>query len=166
VELASFNSYWKNGSLLLKWETTTELNSYLFEIQASNDQVVWEVVTTQTASGFSSTPKIYSAVVLDPQTFYRIKMLDRDGSFTYSNTINVDTPTSGLMEYYNQALQISLRQDADAQVFVYSSAGKLIKQTNSQGRYFVVPMQDIPSGIYIAQLVRASLPAVYLRFAR
>ncbi len=98
VELATFNYFIDANTVTLNWITATEVNNDGFEIQRTegleNDLTTkWKPIGfingkgTTTESSFYS----YSDAGLQPGNYlYRLKIIDIDGSFEYSNEINVE----------------------------------------------------------------------------
>ncbi len=97
VELKSFNVYILGNSVELNWTTATETNNSGFEIQkevGSKHSAVsnWEKIGFVPGFGTTTKPKSYSFTDEDITTGiykYRLKQIDFDGSFTYSNEIEI-----------------------------------------------------------------------------
>ena len=111
VELVSFSANVSNNSVALNWITATELNNAGFEIQRkqvfSQQSLVgneeWNVLGLVIGKGTTTESQSYSFVDQNLSTgkyIYRLKQIDFDGSFTYSNEIEVDLslPTSLSLE--------------------------------------------------------------------
>lgn len=75
--------------VLLEWETATEVNNYGFDVEASNDNKNWNVIGFVDGHGNSNSPKSYSFVVKDGSQYYRLKQIDTDGGFEYSDVVEV-----------------------------------------------------------------------------
>ncbi len=76
----------------LKWQTATEINNDYFEIQRSKDGVSWEYVGEVKGSGTTNHIKNYQFNDMNPlveQSYYRIKQVDYDGAFDFSETKSV-----------------------------------------------------------------------------
>ncbi|MDA3860065.1 MAG: T9SS type A sorting domain-containing protein [Melioribacteraceae bacterium] len=107
VELTSFTAKSINNSILLAWQTATEVNNYGFEIQRQNQvssienqdkNQSWENIGFVEGHGNSNSPRDYSFIDENPLqgiTQYRLKQMDTDGGFEYSKIIEVelDVPT-------------------------------------------------------------------------
>ena len=92
VTLTSFSLSKEEKNVRLNWNTTSETNSDQFEIQRSRDAKQWMKLGSIKAKGESSANLVYT--YLDPQpgsgnNFYRLKMIDRDGTFAYSSIRNI-----------------------------------------------------------------------------
>jgi len=98
VELTSFSGQALDNTILLNWQTATEVNNYGFEIERKIFETVnWENIGFVEGHGNSNSPKDYSFVDANPQRSelsYRLKQIDTDGSFEYSDIIKVqlDSP--------------------------------------------------------------------------
>jgi hypothetical protein len=98
VELISFNSALIDNKVQLNWTTATETNNKGFEIErarrSSSNYAEAGWVTIGFVPGFGTTtePKSYSFVDEDVTTGiykYRLKQIDFDGTFTFSNETEV-----------------------------------------------------------------------------
>jgi hypothetical protein len=106
VELISFVSEVNGNKITLNWMTATEVNSYGFNVERSDtplhfpsregkeqsDRGVWETIGFVEGSGNSNSTKLYSFVDKDITSgsySYRLKQIDIDGSYSYSNIVEV-----------------------------------------------------------------------------
>ncbi len=82
-----------NGNdVSLNWKTQTEINSKQFEIERSTDGINFSQIAVKQAAGNTISEIQYSQI--DPNMassvyYYRLKMVDIDGKFTYSNVVVV-----------------------------------------------------------------------------
>jgi hypothetical protein len=98
VELTSFTASIINGSVTLNWQTATEINNSGFEIERSvisNEvkNLIWEEIGFVNGYGTTTSAKQYSFTDNSPLSgnlYYRLKQMDFDGSFTYSNELEVN----------------------------------------------------------------------------
>lgn len=92
VTLISFSAAAEEQNVRLNWNTSSETNSDRFEIQRSRDGKNWAALASVEAKGESVANQAYT--YLDQQAkpgnnFYRLKMIDRDGTFAFSSIKNV-----------------------------------------------------------------------------
>lgn len=93
VTLNNFSAKNDNEANLLKWSTSTEINSNYFEIQRSNDGVNFSKIGLVYASGNTSTLKQYQFTDKQPLkglNLYRLSVVDLDGKMKYSKVISVE----------------------------------------------------------------------------
>ena len=96
VELTTFTASVKNNSVLLNWQTATEINNYGFEIQkseVSSQNSEFETVGFVDGHGNSNSPKEYSFKDenITAGTYkYRLRQIDNDGQFKYSKVVEIE----------------------------------------------------------------------------
>jgi hypothetical protein len=95
VELTSFNATLKDEGVQLEWTTATEINNMGFEIQR-NQSAEWETIGFVEGSGTTSEITNYqfyndlSESNSSMNLKYRLKQIDFNGVFSYSNIVEVD----------------------------------------------------------------------------
>lgn len=102
VELTFFTSLVIGNDVTLNWKTATEINNFGFQVErreTKNERTDdWGIVGFINGNGTISEPQSYSFVDRGLQAGeyqYRLKQIDYNGTFEYSNTIEVEisTPT-------------------------------------------------------------------------
>jgi hypothetical protein len=93
VTLISFTGSYRNQLTTLSWETANEQNFDHFELERSGNAAEFNTIAFKTASNGSGRLNYQHADDLsaaDGNTFfYRLKMVDQDGKFKYSNVIMI-----------------------------------------------------------------------------
>ena len=93
IVLGGFEAVIADCQAKINWHTEQELNTLKFIIEKSTDVNTWETVADVAAAGNSATRRNYTAsdakVESKKVTYYRLKAIDKDGKFSYSNIINV-----------------------------------------------------------------------------
>ncbi len=85
-------------STLLNWETANEINMQGFDVERSNDGNNFSKIDFVKAIGINNTTSNYSYIdndALDQQSivlYYRLKIINKDGTFKYSNIITINLP--------------------------------------------------------------------------
>ncbi len=93
VELTSFSAEVSEQEIVLNWTTATELNNQGFEIERSFDNVKFEIVGFVPGFGTTTESKNYSYKIADFTSgiqHYRLKQIDFDGTYEYSEVIEVE----------------------------------------------------------------------------
>ena len=169
VELISFTANFQQGKISLNWSTSTEKNNYGFEIQRSNDNLAFVKIGFITGNGTVTEKKDYSLVdgnINAKKYYYRLKQIDLDGTFTYSNVIEVGTQFPEKFELlqnypnpFNPATNISFTLPADSRVTlsVFNILGELVETLINKeltaGRHNVVfDASKYVSGVFIYKL--------------
>ncbi len=92
VELLTFTAESLNNSIVLLWSTATEVNNDYFEVQRSENGEQFKSVGTVKGAGNSSKELNYEFTDLQPidnLSYYRLKQVDFDGDYKYSDVISV-----------------------------------------------------------------------------
>ena len=95
IKLLAFWGDRSNGKHVLQWITAQERNASHFEIEQSSDAINFKPIGTVQASNNSNISRQYKFInpfVFAKNNYYRLKMIDFDGSFEYSNVILLVEP--------------------------------------------------------------------------
>ena len=92
IELVEFTGWYNGVENELHWTTATEINSDYFEIQRSLNGIDFMTIGTTPAAGNSM--ELLNYIFYDDApgsgiNYYRLKMVDIDGSYDYSNIIAI-----------------------------------------------------------------------------
>jgi len=162
VELISFKADKQNQTVLLTWKTAQEQNSDRFEIERSSNGTAFNSKGSVAAAGNTNSITNYSFKDIDPMNginYYRLKQVDKDGSFIYSRTVSVSFDASkNLIVFPNPVsdrLYIRLpQQNHYATIRVMDASGKLVLQKSfGSSATAEVNVDGLPKGWYILQLV-------------
>ena len=94
VELTSFTANASEGLVELSWITATETNNQGFEVQRSSGSE-FETIAFVNGHGTTTESQAYSYSDRDVKVgsySYRLKQVDFDGTFEYSNVVEVEVP--------------------------------------------------------------------------
>ena len=178
VELTSFTASVVDGNVVLNWITATELNNSGFEVQkavtlSAEKRQTWEAIGFVNGNGTSTETHTYSFADQNPvagKSYYRLKQIDFDGSFEYSNIVEVDLtlPIEFSLEQnypnpFNPAtsIQYTISSKQNVQLLVYNVLGKeiatLVNEEKPAGNYKVnFDASKLSSGVYFYQLQAGS----------
>ena len=99
VNLEGFTASYRNNNVQLSWSTATELNASHFEILRSSDGIHYATIGTVAAAGNTSSITQYSYNDNNPspsRNYYRLKIVDLDGSAEFSKIISIRANASGI----------------------------------------------------------------------
>jgi hypothetical protein len=139
TELLRFRAELQNNEVLCLWTTLQEKNCDFFELEHLNKNSVWEKIAQIEANGEVSSLSDYSAVHPYPHqgvNYYRLKIVDLDGSFFYSNIAAVTLKESNGISYWWESTNSigvrieSLNNDL-IDLSLYDASAKLIWNRNS-----------------------------------
>ena len=103
VELTSFTAIENNGIVELNWETATEVNNRMFEIQRQSRGTELFTIGFVNGHGTTTEPQFYSFTdesLQHGKYQYRLKQIDLDGSYEYSSIVEIviETPKEFSLE--------------------------------------------------------------------
>jgi hypothetical protein len=128
IKLLSFIGNASDGKVLLNWKTTDQVGFGHFEVERSTDGTSFSVIGNQESSDANVIENSYSYEdYLLPRNgilFYRLKMVDLDGSFTYSPIVRVEIGvTMKFKAWINLGTELRVEVDHDTEVDVFNSLG-------------------------------------------
>ncbi len=167
IDLLSFTgSLQTNNSALLNWKTAHEVNAAYFDVERSIDALNFTAIGRVTAVGNINTQD-YSLVDNDASKqqsliiYYRLKLVDKDGNFRYSNVISISlSGTRGkirvLPNPVSDKATATLWPAADGMVKaeLVDNMGRVVSVYSLQVRKdvvssFTLNMSHLSAGIYI-----------------
>ncbi|MGG7666957.1 GEVED domain-containing protein [Dyadobacter sp. BHUBP1] len=159
VTLASFDVTTETSTAILSWSTTSETNSDYFEIQRSNNARDWQAVGIQKSHGESSALIKYSFVDQTPSkgiNYYRLKMVDFDGTFAFSRIRETSFQTlPGMVAFPNPASGVVFLKAADMTIRNYGLIdmnGRVILAGDYQPANGI-DVSKLPVGTYLIRAV-------------
>lgn len=161
VELTSFSGVGTAEGTALVWGTSSEVNNSHFEIQRSFDGSVWESIGIVEGSGNSNDEIEYEFVdnsIVSSVNYYRIKQVDYNGDFKYSNSISFNTNNSEpqLSILANgQSPIVAVNGVSDAKINILSMNGKAVWEKQAIEGYWL-DLSFLPNGNYIVMVESAN----------
>lgn len=158
LKLGDFTAAGKPAGIQLNWETITEQNTSHFDIERSSDGSSFTTIGQVTARGNSTDKQYYTFTDQQPAAgtnFYRLKMIDLDGSYTYSRIIAIKNST-GLL-----SLQLFPNPATDVLQVQIPATGKeeiIISITDAAGKTMYWKEMHITEGINAASIPVLQLP--------
>jgi hypothetical protein len=171
VKFVSFTANVINKKATLIWKTATEVNNFGFEIERGTSETPFTRIGFVDGAGNSLSEKEYSFVDelnRSDHYSYRLKQIDFDGSFAYSNTVEVNfefIPTDySLSQNYpnpfNPSTKISWYSPVDSRqtLKIYDAIGNLVTvlvdEYKPAGSYEIeYQAGGLSSGVYYYTLI-------------
>jgi hypothetical protein len=177
VELTSFTANLVSTGIQLNWQTATETNNLGFEIERRIHSTGSGFVTIGFVNGAGTTtePQQYSFsdnnITSAGVYSYRLKQIDTDGSFSYSEEILVDFAAPDdftLKQNYpnpfnpSTTIEFVLGEESFVKLEIFNMLGErvssLVNEVRQPGvNQVIFNAGSLPSGTYIAKLESAQL---------
>ena len=173
VELTSFAAGYENNKVILSWTTSSELNNQGFDIERASSLTSplqeWNKIGFVSGNGTTTETNSYQFIdnsISSNKYYYRLKQVDFDGTFEYSNVVEVEINTvaefalnQNYPNPFNPSTRISftLPQTANVKLSVFNLLGEkvaeLVNEVKSSGFYEVdFNGTDLTSGMYLYRL--------------
>ena len=160
VEFISYNtkSNYEQKAVEVIWSTTTEENSASFVIERSTDGYNFTPIGSVRAAGNSEESHNYTFFDIAPYigtSYYRIKQIDKDGKFVYTNVmvqnyVNSASNQEMVIEVSQQRLQLNFPTYIEkGQLEVINSIGQLVESKTLEVNAYTANLDVALNGIYI-----------------
>ncbi|MBO2011873.1 T9SS type A sorting domain-containing protein [Hymenobacter negativus] len=165
VELTKFSATAVGTAVQVAWTTASEKNSAYFEVQRSANGLRFEALTQVAAQGTSTRLHNYESRDAQPlpgQSYYRLRMVDRDGTYSYSPVATVRfgkaSGPASITLYPNPSTGSSFHiasqnvPTGPAAVRLFDLQGRLVSQYSvdfTQPDVAIKPNQALAAGMYV-----------------
>lgn len=185
LNLLSFSGKTNEGNTELTWETANEKAFAGFDVERSSDGRSYQRIgnvpsrannsTTQTSYNYTD------ATVIAGNWYYRLKIIDKDGTFKYSTVVQINNATGRQAAYSLQPNAIKgkvlnlvsmLADQPDIQVRIIDAVGRVwhketIKASVMNAGKVGITMPALPAGMYYLQVRDAKTGAMQsLKFSK
>jgi uncharacterized protein (DUF2141 family) len=156
LHLLSFSGSRHAGYNQLQWQTAGEINTKRFELEMGIDGRNFVKIATinATASGGNNYSTNDNAVY-NGKVFYRLKMVDADGRFTYSQIIWINGEKAGGVSIYpNPVTGVLNINIGNAKILktnagVYDARGRLSQNVLINSDQQQINVQPLAKGVYV-----------------
>ena len=163
VELIAFSGYRENADVVLEWVTESETNNDRFLVEHSDSSYEFEVIGELPGAGTTSETQVYTLKhtrALRGNNYYRLKQINIDGTFEYSEVIMVNIESTDLftvrptqaedeitIEFYDY-------YDKDIELVIFDVLGrKRMDETLSAGRNAIaIDIENLDTGHYFIRM--------------
>lgn len=174
VELTSFEANVVEESVVLDWETATELDNDYFQIERSLDGEKFIPLGKVRGAGTTPLAQRYDFVDLTPNAgvnYYRLKQVDFDGGFEFSKTISVQMKSDKVSTkiYPSPAtdvLYISAGTTINTVEIFDLTARKVLSYTSDASILTQLEVSQLLSGTYFVHVQFADGNTDMLRFVK
>ncbi|MDW7681979.1 MAG: FlgD immunoglobulin-like domain containing protein [bacterium] len=144
VELAAFSAKTSGQTIKLNWTTISESNNFGFEIQRSEDKILFVKRGFVEGNGTTTSPNSYQFTdsgLISHSYFYRLKQIDYDGGYQFSDVLEVilQPPQNCVLAQnypnpFNPETRIdySIPHAGNVTIEIFDINGRLVRQLISQ----------------------------------
>jgi hypothetical protein len=149
VELTSFTINTDGAKNNLTWSTASERGASHFDIERSRDGKTFEKVGEVKAKGETANYAFTDSKAVSGTSYYRLKMVDFDGTTDYSKIVSVQSYGKGKVKIYPTVTADNLVVEGAKSVTIVNMMGQVVLQREMNSS--VVSLQELPKGIYIVK---------------
>ncbi len=178
LELKSFTGEPMDDHNMLYWSTASEINVSHFLVERSTDGNGFQAMGMVNAVGNSNVLQSYEFMEERPDllTYYRLKMVDEDGTYEYSNIITIErraitkpylalapVPTTGLL-----TLDFFTETDDEITFRILDARGRLLKEVTTTmltGNKLELDLSAYAEGVYLIHMEDKNL-SITKRFVK
>ncbi|MEO8116466.1 MAG: T9SS type A sorting domain-containing protein, partial [Bacteroidota bacterium] len=153
------------NTVLLNWSTANELNNDHFEVERSNDGTNFAMITNIKAGSNPNQVQQYAytdKAALQGDNYYRVKQVDLDGRFTYTDIKKVTL--DGASTFFSirpnpvvdKATLVASTRLNNVRISMVSTTGKTVYTTSqilvNAGDVLTIPVSNLAKGVYIIKI--------------
>ncbi len=164
VTLATFTAVGQEQAIVLTWKTSAETNFEHFELERTLDprdrfDYLATIAPKADATGSTYT---YQDAAIRPNLYYyyRLKMVDLDGSVAYSTVVSARQKVDAAIRVFPNPARSSLTftsPESIASFRLISASGRtVLSQSKLDSTQIDVPLTGLPAGIYVLQTTTKS----------
>jgi Secretion system C-terminal sorting domain/G8 domain len=161
LTLVSFYSSYQNQDIILHWRTENEENINAFEIESNGDGIShWQPLKIIPSMAANAGGYSYSFIVdnseINGDRYFRLKIVDNDGKYTYSKVLFVSSGQTGTISItptlVYSSMNITLPASGRTQVSIYNTRGQLVKTLITGSEVLNIDVSMLTRGEYFLQV--------------
>ncbi|MEY4903699.1 MAG: hypothetical protein RLZZ292_1514 [Bacteroidota bacterium] len=157
IELITFQGKKQKNEVLLTWKTALEQNIRNFDIERSTNGFDFQVIGRSLAKGSNAHYTFIDEHPFQKNNYYRLKMNDLDGTFTYSTIININFVgnQNGIKIYptiFENEIIIQHDEIEIKNIQIIDAAGKRVQSFKDIGTNTRFDLSSLATGIYFIQI--------------
>lgn len=164
IELTQLFVKIKEGEIDVFWETASEINNSYFELQKSYEGINYETIQIISGHGTTNIHSNYEFIdfsVKSGTSYYRLKQVDFNGDFEYSEAIVIVLPNTQTINLYpnpNSGNYFSLDNYNGPidNISVFDSQGRIINLKNQYNQNQFDFETTLQKGIYFVKIIQGS----------
>lgn len=158
LQLISFNGNLINGDALLQWKTNNETNVDYFELERKlpNENSFSKLLDITAKNGSSNAYAFNDRKIPTGTTWYRLKIVDRDGKVSYSGIVSINNKASVFTLFPNPAndvINVVMPLSTTATAYIITVDGKVIKNNiNIVQNLNSINVSSLAKGVYLLKV--------------
>lgn len=164
LQLLSFSGTRQNGISNLDWQTANEENTREFVVERSSNASNWQAAGAVAARGSGSNTYTFQDILsFEGKMYYRLKMMDMDGKYSYSNVIWLSNKTNGNIAIYpNPTKEYVTIAGAKpgTKAILTDARGAVIKVIGVNKPHYKLDLSSLSQGTYFIRFEDGSIQRI------
>jgi hypothetical protein len=160
VDFVAFKGEAKEKVNVLEWETASETNNDHFVVEHSLDGENFDALGTENGRGADNTLTNYRFDHENPSAgvhYYRLKQVDFDARFTYSEIISLRVQEEDQLTVYpNPARDQLTIVNGQGAAYIFNSLGQTVREFNIGENQKTIRIDDLQEGHYFLQVLQVN----------
>lgn len=154
LQIISFTAIRQSNNSMLQWKTANEINTDRFEIQRSDNAADFKSIGSVNAGGAVYSFNDIDVFAQKSIAFYRIKIIDRDGKFTYSGIVKLSKAENSTLSIFpnpasDRITIVGLKENGN--ILLFNAVGQLLLQQRVVGQTTSISLGQYAKGTYWLQ---------------
>ena len=156
ANLENFTANVKNQQVDLKWSTSNEINVQGFDIEKSIDGKLFNKINFVSATNQLKASYSANDLLLNGTAYYRLKIIDNDGKYSYSNVVKAIAFSNNSINVYpnpaTNTLNVNvLDLNTTKEFTIFNSFGQPMVTTKMNQLSQQVNISQLTTGTYFIQ---------------
>lgn len=169
LHLINFNVSYLHNETLLQWQVENEINFKQYELEYSVDGINFKTIAIIEAKNQSAYDHKYLHTIAQNE-FYRIKLIDKDGSYAYSKIVSLNTSRKLSISVYPNPAKEFIMVDLNGiipektAIILYNASGQAVKKIPAAKNANKIAIQHLSKGLYHLQITQKNRETVFYPF--
>ncbi len=156
VTVTMFNGFIANNAVTLQWQVQNEINFKTYEIEYGSDGINFSTVAAITATQ-QVNYQFTQALPNQPKLYYRLKLIDTDGTYSYSKVVAINNNHLLRASLYpnpaNSFIIVKIdNASSNVIVAVINNLGQVLEKVQVNGSQISIATNQLASGLYHVQI--------------
>lgn len=156
VKLTNFDVAAKNCVAEISWESAMEADFAYYQIEKSTDGISFNVLDKINGKGAHLRYSYSDKNLGEGKSYYRLKMVDKNGTFNYSNVKTITTANCNAISIESTVVRNSVTlhlSNVSGDIKIIDLNGKVVSTKTVNQSKEVVSITQLPAGSYILNVV-------------
>ena len=159
LHLISFNVSYLHNETLLQWQVENEINFKQYELEYSVDGINFKTIAIIEAKNKAAYDHKYLHTIAQNE-YYRIKLIDKDGSYAYSKIVSLNTGRKLSISVYPNPAKEFIMVDLNGMIpqetaiILYNASGQAVKKIPAAKNANKIAIQHLSKGLYHLQITQ------------